>query len=160
MNLSQFIESENNNNDEELNEALRIFKKSAKFKNYADKIEAKLITAKSKGKIDGEKAKLVEDVVKEARMASQEFMRVEDKFKGKELDRSKAKAEVKRLKAKYSGLIKKLKSAKTKKIMAAIGAGAILVGLAGVLGGVLGIGTGTTTTIKRLGTGIYNLGNM
>lgn len=145
MNLKEFIEYENNDNDEELNEALRIFKQSDKFKKYADNIEDKLIKAKSKGKIESEKAKMIEEVVKEARMASQEFQRVEDKFKDKKIDRKKAKEEIKRLKNKYSGLVKRVKSENMKKVMKVIGAGAALAGLAGVLGGVLGIGTGSSS---------------
>lgn len=142
MNLQEFIEHEENGNDEELNEALRVFKQSKKFKDFADKIEEKLITAKSKGKIEDDKAKMIDEVVKEARMASQEFERVEDKFKEKKIDRKKAKEEIKRLKNKYSGLVKKMKSETTKKAMRAIGAVAAFAGLAGLLGGVLGIGTG------------------
>lgn len=144
MNLQEFIEFEDNQNDDMLNEALRVFKQSKKFKNFADKIEEKLITAKSKGKIESDKAKMVEEIVREARMAAQEFQRVEDKFKDKKIDRKKAKEEVKRLKSKYSGLVKKMKSEATKKVMRTIGAVAAFAGLAGLLGGVLGIGTGSS----------------
>lgn len=140
MTLRELIEFEKTASDEELNEALKFFKQSAKFKKYADRIEAKLTAAKSKGKIDSSQIKVVQSVIDEARTGAKEFERVEDKFKEKTLDRSKAKEEIKRLKAKYSGLIKKLKSDKVKTAMKVIGGVALLASFLGILGGVFGVG--------------------
>lgn len=146
MNLHELIEYEELNGDEELNEGLRIFKQSAKFKKYADKLESKLVSTKAKGKIESSQIKIIEEVIKEARTGAQEFQRIEDKFKDKTLDRSKAKAELQRLKKKYAGLVKKLKSDKVKTAIKIIGGAAILAGILGVLGGILGVGTSSVIT--------------
>ena len=146
MTLQELIEFEKTASDEELNEALKIFKQSAKFAKYADRIEAKLTSTKSKGKIDGPQIKIIQGVIDEARTGAKEFERVEAKFKDKTLDRSKAKEEIKRLKKKYSGLIKKLKSDKVKTAMKMIGGAALLAGFLGILGGVFGVGTGSFIT--------------
>lgn len=169
MNLREEIQerageepNEEFNSDEELNEGLRIFKQSLKFKKYADKIEAKLVSAKAKGKIEASQVKIIENVIREAQMGAQEFERIETKFKEKTLDRSKAKIELQRLKKKYGGLVKKLKSDKVKTAMKIIGAAAILTSILGVLFG-LGIGT-TSSSVLMTGSDfrpgkIYNFNN-
>jgi len=150
MNLKEFIEE---NENEQLDEGLRFFKKSDKLKKYADKIEEKLISAQSAGKIDADKASQVKEVISDARIAAKEFQRLEDKFKNKEIDRSKAKDELKKLKEKHSGLIKKVKKESLQKVMKIIGAAGLLAGMLGVAQALGAPIISSKTTMMRVPSG-------
>lgn len=126
MNLKELIEFEETNNDEELNEGLKFFKKSKQFSKYADKLELKLSKSKMKGRIKKEDAKELQDVILDIRVGAKEFSRVEDKFRDRKFTRKEAKVEINKLKEKYKELNKKVNSERFKKIAKVIGAAAVV----------------------------------
>jgi len=129
MDLEQFLEI---NNEERLDEGLKFFKESKKLKKYANKIEAKLLSKQIKGKITSDEASFLKGLVNQINRASNDFEKLEAKYKVKELKKADAKVEHAKLAKKYGGILKDISNQKTKKLFIALGLGAAIV--AGVTG--------------------------
>lgn len=136
MTLQEMLEYEE---QQKLNEGLVFSKQSKKLNKWADKVEKKLTSKMVKGSLTATQEKQIKEILSDIRIAAKEFENLEEKFKKKEIDRSKAKEQYEKLKNKHSGLLKKLKSDKIKKIFGVIGA---LGSIAGIIAGLNALGIG------------------
>jgi len=120
--------------EEYLIEGLKIFKKSKKLYNFANKIDKKLIKLVDKNK--GEEIKVAQKLSKDVKKLADEFKVIEDAFADKELDKKSAKSKLKTLQMHHQILLKHVSSKQTKSLLGKIGLGVLAVGLVAVLGNV------------------------
>ena len=130
MQLNEFLDK----NEEQLDEGLKFFKESKKLTKYADKIEAKLLAKHRKSKLSADEYSMMKTLLKEIRKASDDFERLEKKYKVKDLSKQDAKLEHAKYKKKYGGMLKDIKSDKVKKLFVTLGiSAAIAAGVTGVI---------------------------
>ncbi len=134
MNLQQLNENYNEHilSEEYLVEGLKVFKKSKKLYNFANKIDKKIIKLKDKSK--SEDLKIAEKLSKDVKKLADNFKAVEDAFRDKELDKSTAKQKLKSLQKEHEVLLSYVKKEGTKSALKKIGLAGLVGGLVAALG--------------------------
>lgn len=115
--------------DFQLEEGLKVFKKSKKLSKYADRIDKAIGKAETKRKVSPSEVTRLKALSKDISKLSDEFKVIEDDFAKGSVSKKVSKEKLKRVKRTNERLLNLMKKDATKETFKKIGIGAVALGL-------------------------------